>query len=135
MTDLLELAARYIDGGGYEGPGSVNRITGELTEVAGGIAMVEAFSHVVAFRTDAGLTLFDVSLAPFAPAAVRALRSWAEEPVHTVVYTHGHVDHVGGMAAFLRDADERGNRGPWWSGTRTCPGGSTATTSRPGTTR
>ena len=33
MADLLGLSARFIDEGVYEGPGSVNRVTGELSEV------------------------------------------------------------------------------------------------------
>ena len=47
MADLLALSARYIDSGTYEGPASVNRPTGQLSEVADRIAIVEAFSHVV----------------------------------------------------------------------------------------
>ncbi len=60
MADLLALSARVIDGGVYEGPASVNRVSGELSEVADGIAVVESFSHVVAFRTGEGLILHAV---------------------------------------------------------------------------
>ena len=55
MTDLLALSARYIDEGGADGPNATNPMSGELRELVDGIAMVEAFSHVVAFRTDDGL--------------------------------------------------------------------------------
>ena len=108
MADLLALSARYVDEGVWEGPGSVNRVTGELSEIADGIALVEAFSHVVAFSTDAGLVLFDTSLEVFGPGIVRALRGWSDAPLHTIVYTHGHVDHVGGAAALLEEARTRG---------------------------
>ena len=57
MADLLALSSHYIDEGIYEGPASVNRVSGELSEVAEGVAVVESFSHVVAFRTEAGLVL------------------------------------------------------------------------------
>ena len=33
MTDLLALSARFIDEGVYEGPGAINRMTTELSEV------------------------------------------------------------------------------------------------------
>jgi alkyl sulfatase BDS1-like metallo-beta-lactamase superfamily hydrolase len=107
MADLLALSARYIDEGLYEGPGSVNRVTTELSEVAPGIAFVEAFSHVVAFATDAGLVLFDTSLEAFAEPVRKSLRRWSDRAVHALVYTHGHVDHVGGAHAWIAEASER----------------------------
>jgi alkyl sulfatase BDS1-like metallo-beta-lactamase superfamily hydrolase len=118
MADLLDLSRRMIDegeggGSGSEGGfGSANRINLELSEVADGVAVVESFSHVVAFDSGAGLVLFDTSLGPFGPAIVGALRGWRTDPVDTLVYTHGHVDHVGGAQAVLDDADERGHRRP-----------------------
>ena len=30
--------------------------------------------------------------------ATQSLRAWADDPIHTLVYTHGHVDHVIEMA-------------------------------------
>lgn len=111
-TDLLGLSARFIDEGIYEGPGSVNRPTGELSEVADGIAVVEAFSHVIALRTGDGLVLADTSLGAFGPVVRDALRGWADERVNTIVYTHGHVDHVGGARAFVDEAASRGEPAP-----------------------
>jgi alkyl sulfatase BDS1-like metallo-beta-lactamase superfamily hydrolase len=112
MADLLALSARFIDEGIYEGPGSVNRVSGELSEVAPGIAVVESFSHVVAFSTDAGLVLFDTSLEAFGPRVRDSLREWSDDPIHALVYTHGHLDHVGGAGTFLADARERGEPRP-----------------------
>ena len=112
MADLLKLSSRYIDEGIYEGPGSVNRINGQLSEVADGIAMVEAFSHVVAFKSDDGLVLFDTSLEAFGGQVLRALRGWSDDRVSTIAYTHGHVDHVGGAGAIVAEAIERGRPRP-----------------------
>jgi len=112
MADLLALSAKFIDEDLYEGPFSVNRVNTELSEIADGVAMVEAFSHVVAFRTDAGLVLFDTSLEPFAPAIRRSLRAWSQAPVDTIAYTHGHVDHVGGAQAFIEEAREASHPEP-----------------------
>jgi alkyl sulfatase BDS1-like metallo-beta-lactamase superfamily hydrolase len=40
------------------------------------------------------------------------VRGWRTDAVDTIVYTHGHVDHVGGSGAFVADADARGHRRP-----------------------
>jgi alkyl sulfatase BDS1-like metallo-beta-lactamase superfamily hydrolase len=112
MADLLGLSARFIDTGSDDGPGSSNRLTTELSEVADGIAVIEAFSHVVAFRTADGLTLFDASLEAFAAEILKSLRTWSDAPVHSLAYTHGHVDHVGGAHTFCEEARDRGRPKP-----------------------
>jgi alkyl sulfatase BDS1-like metallo-beta-lactamase superfamily hydrolase len=109
MADLLALSTKIIDGC-LEGP--VNRLTFELSELDDEIALVESFSHVVAFRTGDGLLLFDASLADLAPTVLGALRSWSTDRVDTLVYTHGHVDHVGGARAILDEASGRGDPRP-----------------------
>jgi alkyl sulfatase BDS1-like metallo-beta-lactamase superfamily hydrolase len=43
---------------------------------------------------------------------VEALRGESADPVAHVVYTHGHVDHVGGAPALLADAEARGHARP-----------------------
>jgi alkyl sulfatase BDS1-like metallo-beta-lactamase superfamily hydrolase len=112
MADLLELSTRVIDGSGGPAPGPLNRITHELSEIAVGIAMVEAFSHSILFRTDDGLVVFDTSGAQGGKRVVDAIRGWSHDRFATLVYTHGHVDHVGGCGAFLADARERGHARP-----------------------
>ncbi len=112
MADLLALSERVIDHGEYEGQKSVNRITTELSEVAEGIAVVEAFSHVVAFRTGAGLVLFDTSLDALAPACLASLRHWSDDSVRAIVYTHGHRDHAAGTRTYLNEADARADARP-----------------------
>ena len=112
MTELLERSARYIDDGVYEGPAANNPTDGTFHEIADGIGLVCAFSHVWALRSAGALTVFDTSLAPFGPMAVEALRRWSDDPIGDIVYTHGHVDHVGGAGAFLADAESRGDPRP-----------------------
>jgi alkyl sulfatase BDS1-like metallo-beta-lactamase superfamily hydrolase len=110
MADLLELSARIIDEGVADEP--VNRVTQELSEVADGVTMIESFSHVVIFPTEAGLVLFDTSGAMTADGVVASLRAWSDAPVDTILYTHGHVDHVGGSGALAADAEQRGHGRP-----------------------
>ncbi|MDP1803787.1 MAG: MBL fold metallo-hydrolase, partial [Acidimicrobiales bacterium] len=110
MADLLELSARIIDSGHADEP--VNRVTQELSEVADDLAMIESFSHVVLLRAAGGLVAFDTSGAHTGAACVESLRGWSGEPVSHLVYTHGHVDHVGGSGFFVADAEARGHARP-----------------------
>jgi len=110
VADLLELSARVIDTGDLTE--RTNRITNELSEVADGVAVVESFSHSWAIDTGDGLVVLDASGAMMAKDVVSAMRGWRTDPVHTLVYTHGHIDHVGGSGAFVADGRERGHRDP-----------------------
>ena len=113
MTEsLLDRAARFIEDGAHDGMRSTNPIDGSFHEISDGIGMVCAFSHVWSLMTDAGHVLFDTSLEMFGATAVEALTSWRPEPVDTIVYTHGHYDHVGGAGAFMAAADENNRRRP-----------------------
>ncbi len=105
MPDLLGLSAQIIDSGQVHTPPV--RTTRELSEVAAGIAVVESFSNSIAVRAGGQLVVFDTSSAPAGTAVVAALRRWSGDPVSAVVYTHGHLDHVGGSGAFVADAHGR----------------------------
>ena len=109
---LLERSARFIDESVYEGPQSVQPMDGSFHEIADGIGLVCAFSHVWSLATDEGLVAVDTSLPMFAPSVLKHLNQWKAQPVHTIVYTHGHADHVGGAPAFVADAKERGIPAP-----------------------
>jgi alkyl sulfatase BDS1-like metallo-beta-lactamase superfamily hydrolase len=107
---MLEQSARWIDGDDeVVMHGLMNATAGGAEEVGDGIALAEAFSNVVAFETGAGLVVFDVSHQLFAASALEALRGWSRSAVDTAVYTHGHVDHVTGAAAFDAEADANGS--------------------------
>jgi glyoxylase-like metal-dependent hydrolase (beta-lactamase superfamily II) len=75
--------------------------TGGPVEVAERTWFCSSLSGVTGFETDDGLVLVDTGTALFAPALAGMLRSVTSAPVHTAVYTHGHVDHAYGLDAFL----------------------------------
>jgi glyoxylase-like metal-dependent hydrolase (beta-lactamase superfamily II) len=62
--------------------------------------------NAVLFETDAGLVLVDTGHAPGGPAILDAIRRVSTKPIHTVIYTHGHVDHAYGTWALI-EAGER----------------------------
>lgn len=79
----------------------------EVVEVADRTFMIRpGMANVALFETDEGLLLVDAGCAGDGPALLRAVRRVSERPLHTVVFTHGHVDHAFGLWAFL-EAGER----------------------------
>jgi alkyl sulfatase BDS1-like metallo-beta-lactamase superfamily hydrolase len=101
VADLLDISSRIIDSGLVDQP--VNRVTNELSELAADLAIVESFSHCVAFDSGDGLVCFDSSGVHTGQAVVAALKSWRAERIGHLVYTHGHADHVGGSTFFAAD--------------------------------
>jgi alkyl sulfatase BDS1-like metallo-beta-lactamase superfamily hydrolase len=63
---------------------------------------------VTAIRTSAGLVLIDTANAALAARTYAAIQSWDSSPVHTIIYTHGHIDHTGGISVIDDDARARG---------------------------
>src|SRR5258705_7693729 len=104
MADLLAISRAAIDEGkGTESTGPLNRINHQLSEIGDGVAMVEAFSHCILFETDDGLLAFDTSNEHGGARVVEAVRGWPPARFNTIVYTHGHIDHVGGCGAIVPD--------------------------------
>ncbi len=113
MADLLALSTSVLDGHATEEEvGPMNRSNFRLSVLADKIAMVEAFSHCIAFETDDGLVAFDTSGVNGGVKVVEALRGWRKDRFNSLVYTHGHLDHVGGCGAFLKDAEAAGHARP-----------------------
>src|SRR5437868_5014277 len=75
-----------------------------LEDLGGGLCFVSSFANVAALATGEGLVLLDASSALLAAATRALVQGFSPAPLHTLVYTHGHVDHVGGAEAWLADA-------------------------------
>ena len=88
-------------------------LTAHLTGVFSGdrlIRLCEAvgfypgFANSTAFDTGSGLVLVDSGDVLSAESRHTAVRAFSADPVHTVILTHGHIDHVGGVGPF--DAED-----------------------------
>jgi alkyl sulfatase BDS1-like metallo-beta-lactamase superfamily hydrolase len=110
MADLIALSTKVVDSGRADEP--VNRTTGELSEIADGLAMVESFSHVVTWNSGDGIVCFDTSHVNTGQQVVDSIRKWSSDPFNALVYTHGHADHVGGSVAFGANAAVLGHQAP-----------------------
>jgi glyoxylase-like metal-dependent hydrolase (beta-lactamase superfamily II) len=92
---------RYADLAGKSPEEAKFYWTGGPIEVAPRTWYCNQFSGVTAFDTDQGLVLIDTGLALTAPVTAKLLREKTQAPVHTALFTHGHVDHAYGLDAFL----------------------------------
>ena len=81
-----------------------------IEEITAGVGFYKGFVNLTVLRTEEGVVLIDTG--SFLPAqherSFAGVRSFASEPVHTAIYTHGHVDHAYGLPPFLREAESKG---------------------------
>jgi alkyl sulfatase BDS1-like metallo-beta-lactamase superfamily hydrolase len=103
MTDVLALAEQVWRGEVQYHP---FRGTGSRCEVAPGVAFVHGFSNVAGVATEDGLVLVDTGSIALAEVMHGSIRGWSRLPLHTAVFTHGHIDHVFGVD--LYEADNAG---------------------------
>ena len=108
MAEVLELAERAWQGELEETQVHPGRALVGFEELAPGVGFMSAFSNVAAFETGEGLVFLDTSSFFHARKLHEAIRRWTPAPLHTAVYTHGHVDHVFGLGPFEEEAAEKG---------------------------
>jgi alkyl sulfatase BDS1-like metallo-beta-lactamase superfamily hydrolase len=84
---------------------------GAITAVADNIITVHTTyfcGSVTAIRTQAGLVFIDTAKPDTASRTLALVRTWDDSRVHTVIYTHGHIDHTSGIKVIDEEADARG---------------------------
>ena len=75
--------------------------SGGPVEVAERTWFQSMLSSCIGFDTDDGLVLIDSGTVSFAPGLADLLRAKTQAPIHTAIFTHGHVDHAFGLDQFL----------------------------------
>lgn len=81
-------------------------------EVAPGVCFASSFANATAIETGRGLVLVDTGSFLLATQIFVWLTAWRDAPAHTIVYTHGHVDHVFGVDKWEEHAKRRGGHAP-----------------------
>jgi len=104
---LLDLSNRILDGQEKITDHHPFRPSNVIEEVGDGVALVDSFANVSVLATPDGLCLVDTGSAFVAAAVHDAVRSWSKERATTAIYTHGHIDHVFGTAAFEAEGPMR----------------------------
>lgn len=85
---------------------------GRLERVADGVAQFHGFCNVGMIYGGGECVVVDTSNARLGARAAEALREATSELLAFIVYTHGHMDHVGGAPAFLASAKKRDDPRP-----------------------
>ncbi|MCO4746606.1 MAG: MBL fold metallo-hydrolase [Proteobacteria bacterium] len=68
------------------------------------VAIGYDLANTILIATDAGNVIVDVGMHPDRAGAVHeALLAASPGPVHSIVYTHSHIDHVGGASTWAED--------------------------------
>lgn len=109
---LLQLADRLWNGEIDTAQRHPFSFAGEAEEISDATFFVASFANSIAFRTGEGLLLVDTG-SPFTGAEIRrTIRTWSNDPVTRIVYTHGHIDHVMGAHLYDEEAEESGAPAP-----------------------
>jgi alkyl sulfatase BDS1-like metallo-beta-lactamase superfamily hydrolase len=103
VADPLEFAERLWRGEETHPFGASGHV-----EIGDETLFIASFANVCALRTGDGLLVVDSGGPLTAANDLATLREWSEEPVKTIVLTHGHVDHVHGLSSFDTEAEGRG---------------------------
>ena len=107
MTALRQLSEQLLSGGLAIDTAQPMAPRFLAEPVAAGSYFVSSFANVTAFDTDAGLVLVDTGSFVLAEPTRRKLRDVTKAPVHTAIWTHGHVDHCFGVEGYERDSARR----------------------------
>jgi alkyl sulfatase BDS1-like metallo-beta-lactamase superfamily hydrolase len=78
--------------------------TGEIEEIAAKVAFCRWLGNFAVCKTDEGLVLIDTGSYFNQEQTLALVRSYSTARIHTVIYTHGHLDHAGGTASLVAEA-------------------------------
>lgn len=87
-------------------------LPGPAGRATDGVWLIPALGNVVVITTDEGLVLVDAAGQRDADHVADELDRVADAPVHTIVATHGHTDHIGGVARLDQRAADHGDPRP-----------------------
>ena len=75
----------------------------EVKQIAENVYQATGVGNVMMVTTDEGNVLFDAGLVLQTPKQLAALQSVSDAPIHTIVLSHSHADHIGGTRFFAAE--------------------------------
>ena len=101
--DFSRAIAQDIFGASQEAIDDAKKLS-RIVEVAPRTWMIYMpIVNVVVLETDEGLVLIDSGMRAAGPAIRDLIKTVSDKPIHTIIYTHGHVDHAYGTWALMED--------------------------------
>ncbi len=86
---------------------------GKPESVSERVVFTPGLANVSTFICGNSLFVVDTATGRFTPTVLQGLRDqFTQAPIEAVVYTHGHIDHVTGAGAIIREAESRGDKRP-----------------------
>lgn len=83
-----------------------------LEEYSPNLAFVSSMANTIVLKTKEGLVLVDTGNPMMGQMTLDQVRQWTDAPLHSVIYTHGHIDHVMGTGFWDDEAEEKKQRRP-----------------------
>jgi alkyl sulfatase BDS1-like metallo-beta-lactamase superfamily hydrolase len=83
-----------------------------LSEITDGVAFLPNFANCTVVSTDDGLVMVDTGSPLTTELVHREVRRWSTQPLHSAIYSHGHIDHVFGVGPFEEEAADNGWAAP-----------------------
>jgi alkyl sulfatase BDS1-like metallo-beta-lactamase superfamily hydrolase len=68
--------------------------------------MTASYVNLAVFETSDGLLMVDSGTKESAPTVYEQIRKYTQAPLHTVVFTHGHLDHAFGLKSWLEAGEK-----------------------------
>ena len=79
----------------------------EASYVAPGTLFLTAdYVNLIVFETGEGLVLVDTGMVEAGPKMHEMIRKQTDAPLHTVIFTHGHIDHAFGLKPWLEAGEK-----------------------------
>jgi glyoxylase-like metal-dependent hydrolase (beta-lactamase superfamily II) len=83
------------------GPPRIIRVTDTVW-----VAVGYDLANTILIKTSAGHVIVDVAMSPAKAKVIRGalIEAAGDAPIHTIIYTHSHIDHVGGASGWAANA-------------------------------
>jgi glyoxylase-like metal-dependent hydrolase (beta-lactamase superfamily II) len=111
-VDIVELADRLWRGEDPTHKTNPLGQIGHLAEITDGVAFLPNFGNCTVIAADDGLVMVDTGSIMTAEHVFREVRSWNDQPLRSVIFSHGHIDHVFGVGPFDEEATTKGWHSP-----------------------
>jgi alkyl sulfatase BDS1-like metallo-beta-lactamase superfamily hydrolase len=108
MTDIRDLAERLWNG--TLESSEAHPVTAQYREgdeILEGVLFYKGFASANTIDTGEALVMLDTGAFTDTAALHDAVRKWSPRRLAAAVFSHHHVDHIFGVAAFEKEADER----------------------------